>query len=409
MKNEKNKKTLVILAVWLLISCLLLLMFQAHGYYDLGATVFFLLLVYVSLVRFEASLKLKCLLYISVISKLVYAFYLYSNSIILFPDTIGYFRIIDTMFNSDSLSLRSVIRYAGTLHVGYHYVALLVFKAFKTYFAIYMLSIYLFLLSVLMLKTHFTWEFGTSVGTSVFVFLCFSGFMFVFMSNVLKDPLVLFLSSFVLFMYSKFNKNNNALTFILILLGLVHLTLTRIYSGVALALAILVDIIISREIKISTTQTLFIIIAVLSVFLFTPLRAHFDMGIRFVKGISLSPSTLLTIMKSTISFFLSPFFWNMTSELTIYTPLLLDSIFFLVFSPLLINFFIHVIFKKSFRRRLYIYLIPIVTHILTLGIAYETGAVRQRIAVYPMVFIFYVLGLPRKKCENSSDRRKNSG
>ena len=143
--------------------------------------------------------------------------------------------------------------------------------------------------------------------------------------------------------------------------------------------------------------------------MFTPLRAHFDMGIRFVKGISLSPSTLLTIMKSTISFFLSPFFWNMTSELTIYTPLLLDSIFFLVFSPLLINFFIHVIFKKSFRRRLYIYLIPIVTHILTLGIAYETGAVRQRIAVYPMVFIFYVLGLPRKKCENSSDRRKNSG
>ena len=110
MKNEKNKKTLVILAVWLLISCLLLLMFQAHGYYDLGATVFFLLLVYVSLVRFEASLKLKCLLYISVISKLVYAFYLYSNRIILFPDTIGYFRIIDTMFNSDSLSLRSVIR-----------------------------------------------------------------------------------------------------------------------------------------------------------------------------------------------------------------------------------------------------------------------------------------------------------
>jgi hypothetical protein len=109
MKNEKNKKTLVILAVWLLISCLLLLMFQAHGYYDLGATVFFLLLVYVSLVRFEASLKLKCLLYISVISKLVYDFYLYSNRIILFPDTIGYFRIIDTMFNSDSLSLRSVI------------------------------------------------------------------------------------------------------------------------------------------------------------------------------------------------------------------------------------------------------------------------------------------------------------
>ena len=65
----------------------------------------------------------------------------------------------------------------------------------------------------------------------------------------------------------------------------------------------------------------------------------------------------------------------------------------LICSPLILISLYKFIKNKNYRKIMYIYFIPIVLYIFALGTQYGTGAIRQRIAVYPFIVFLCVFEL----------------
>ncbi|WP_195837990.1 glycosyltransferase family 39 protein [Tissierella pigra] len=318
---------------------------------------------------------------------------MYSNNIINFPDTLGYLSVLNKMIISNSISFKHVSNYAGSLQVGYHYLNYFTYKIFNSGFSLYLINIFMYILSILFYHTHLRKRFNNSIATISTVVLTVSMYLTIFTSDILKDSLVLFLSMLSLHIYDKFIdvKKRRLIFFLIIVLG--SLTTTRIYSGVGFAVGILVDFFILQNKKLSIKKLFFFITLIIGLVLISPLKAHFDMGLRFISRINMSSSFVINIISSTITFFLSPLFWNMTTEISVYTPIILDSMFFLIFSPLLLIYLYKFFRYKEYRERMYLYLIPILIHIIALGVEYGKTAIRQKIAVYPFLVLLYVFEL----------------
>ena len=352
-------------------------------------TTLFVLIVYLS----DMGLLLKYFISLNFIFSLLYAYYMYSNYIINFLDTLGYLSDLNRMLNSNNNSLRNVINYAGSLHIGYQYLNYFIFKIFKSEFSLYLVNIIMSKLSIILFYYHLKKRYKRNIAVLTSILLIMSMHLFIFTTNLLKDSLVLFFAMLSLYKYEKYIDNKKILYLISLTIILSFLTMTRIYAGVGIALGILIDYLVANNIKIGKTRVFCFIIIIITLIIVSPLNAYISMGIKFLGNIKLSGSFIIKMLKATISFFLSPVFWNMTKEITIYTPIILDSIFFLIYSPLIFILLLKLIINKNYRKIMCIYYIPILVHILALGIQYETGAIRQKIAVYPFIVFLYVFEL----------------
>lgn len=363
------------------------------GYKDISAIVFFITSFFFILSLSDMNFLLKNLIVLNFLLSFIYSYHIYVNSIINFPDTLGYFNVLSKMINSGSITLAKVTEYAGTLHVGYHYLNYFIFTSFDSEIALYLVNIFMLNISILLFHYHLKGKYSIEVVNITTGLLIMSRYLMIFTSNLLKDSLILFLSMLSLYMYDKYIQERKLRQVLLIAMTLSFLTMTRIYSGVGIAAGILIDYFILNNKRIGRGKILIFIAIIVSLIFISPLNSHMELGIRFLKKIDITFSFFIRIIKSTISFFLSPLFWNMTKELTIYTPIVLDSIFLLLLSPLILNSIYKVARCKDYRKMTYIYYVPILIHILALGTQYDTGAVRQRIAVYPFVILLYVLEL----------------
>ncbi|MGI6165854.1 MAG: hypothetical protein ACOYEN_07710, partial [Limnochordia bacterium] len=251
-ENTSNKKRVGAFVAWIGCSAMAALLLLAQGVYDPSALLFFFALILGVLVFRKMSFRVSYLIIASMLARTYYAYYLYSNGIVLFPDTYGYFQTVRAMLQADSLSFLTVVTYSGTLHVGYYYVAYLALRIFKTDLALYLLNIFLFFLSTLILSDYLEQEFGKGMAKAITVFINLSPFMFLFTSDVLKDSLVLFLAVSSLWAYRRYQCTHWRRYIVSMLMFLSLLTLTRIYSGVGLAVGIMVDFLANRDTKVET-------------------------------------------------------------------------------------------------------------------------------------------------------------
>lgn len=363
------------------------------GYHDISSIFFFVTLFFLILDLSNMEPFLKCFMVLNFVFSFLYSYYMYNNSIINFPDTFGYLSILSKMLNSSNNTLTNVMSYAGSLHIGYEYLNYFVFKIFKSEFSLYLVNILMSKISIIFFYYHLRKRYKRNITILTTILLLMSMQLFVFTTHLLKDSLVLFLSMTSLYIYEKYIEDKKNIYIIALIIFLSFLIMTRIYSGVGLSLGILIDYLVSNNKRFGKIKVFCFILLIIALIIISPLNAHINMGIKFLSSINLSIGFLTKILKSIISFFLSPFFWNMTKELTIYTPIILDSMFFLICSPLILISLYKFIKNKNYRKIMYIYFIPIVLHIFALGTQYGTGAIRQRIAVYPFIVFLYVFEL----------------
>lgn len=383
------------------ISFLILFLLKKTQFNNLGAIVFFTIILVLILRKVDICVELKFILLFSYIFRLMYSYYIYSNDLIRFPDTIGYMNTLDTMIKNEPISYSKVVKYAGTLHVSYHYLNYFLYKMFNTKYALYLGNIFLFFFSILFLHNHLKIKFNSDIAELMILMLTLNTSLYIYTSNILKDSLVLFLCMFSIYSYDRYKRDRKKFFFILLVVGLILLTMSRIYSGVGLILGILIDILMFKKEVINKKNIGVVIVVIVLTMMFTPLKNYFSMGFKFIKRIEISMYTILNFFKAIIAFLFSPFFWNVTKEYTVYSLMTIDSIILLAFSPLLLFFFFSFIRNKEYRRNTYIYIIPILVHILALATAYGTGGHRQKIAVYPFIILFYILGIPSYKlCSN---------
>lgn len=363
------------------------------GYQDISSIFFFAMLFFLIIYLIDIHFLLKCLMILNFILSVVFAYYMHRNNIINFPDTIGYFNVLHKMIGSNSNNLKNVINYAGTLQVGYHYLNYFVFKVFDSKFALYLVNIVMSCISIFFFYYHLKKRYKLRVAIITTALLTISMYLLIFTSHILKDSLVLFLAMTSLHIYDKYIDERKIKQIFVLIIFLCLLIMTRIYTGVGFALGILVDFFVLNNKRLNKVKFLISTVMITGLVLISPINAHINMGWRFVNRIDFSNQFIINIIKSVITLFLSPFFWNMTKEFTIYMPIVLESIFFLIFSPLLLISLYKFIIYKNYRRIMYLYFIPIAVHILALGIQYGKVPVRQKIAIYPFVVFLYVFEL----------------
>lgn len=371
--------------------------------YDVGAMFFFIIIFFYIIYFCKMELLLKCMFIISILLSILYSYYLYTNSIINFPDTIGYLANLNDMLSIESISLKETINLLGSLHVGYQYMNYVIFLLFKSEFALYLMNILMSKLAIMFFYYYLGKRYEKNIKILTTISLLFSVQIFIFTSDLLKDSLVLLLAMLVLYIYEQYLERGSLIYIGFAIILISALTMTRIYSGVGLALGIGMDYLINSKKQIDKFKIFIIGIISILIIIISPLNSYISMGIRFVTNIELSGDLLRTILKTTISFFLSPVFWNTSQISPIYIPILLDSMFFLVFFPLLIFSLYKFATNNTYRKDVYIYILPIFIHVLALGVQYGTGAIRQRIAVYPFIILLYSSEI----CKLVSNIKKN--
>lgn len=394
--NMKNDRYTILLSLYLMVLVVFLGRWMNP---DIGAIVFFIGLTITIINKSNMGNSLKRGLILNFLICIGYAYYVYSNDIINFTDTLGYLDILDLMIKSKNNTLEYVINYAGTLHVGYHYLNYFIFNIFKSKFALYLINISMALFSIIFFYNHISTRFKDTIAKATTFFLIISIYLKIYTSNILKDSLILFLAMISIYLYDKYMETKRLTNIIMLFMMLIFLVMTRIYSGIGISLGLLMDYIILnkdmfkyREVFKDKRLYMFIILIVLLA-VFSPLNLYVKIVLGFISDINISFNSIITIIKSMITFFLSPLVWNMLGELTIYTPIVVDSFFFLIFSPILIRVLYKLIINQKYRKMMYIYIIPSLIHIMALGIAYGKTPSRQKIAVYPFIVLIYMIEL----------------
>src|SRR5690606_18046780 len=171
-------------------------------------------------------------------------FYLYTNgNFYIFPDSYNYIRILNELVKLDTFDFQLVTETAQTLHVGFYYIYLFIYKLFGTELSILLTNTLFTTLSAILVYKILRERFTHKIAFITFILFNLSANMFLFGSFILKDPIVMFLIALSLFLY--LNKNR---MFSAILVAL-FLTSVRIYAGGAIILAIVCDYLIFSSIS----------------------------------------------------------------------------------------------------------------------------------------------------------------
>ncbi|CAH0211633.1 glycosyltransferase family 39 protein [Peribacillus sp. Bi134] len=340
------------------------------------------------------------LIFFGFILRSYYAYTLYTSMFSPFPDSFRYISNLKDLVTVGNLDFYTMESVTGTSQFFYYYLLYFAKYIFETNFSLYLVNIFLFSLSALLFYRIIYSEFGKRISYVSTILVILSANFLLFTSNILKDSLVLFLMILIFHIYKFGNKKHILL--ITLLIGC--LILTRIYAGFSVLAAISFDVIFNRihfkNVLNKVISTLFLIAVVVIVFNFTFLSNYLTLSQEFLSNQSLLGS-ILTIPYGLINMFFAPFPWGVFSgEKTTYSYVQIDSGFALLFSFTLLMFAYKFIKFKSLRKKMYLYLIPIIIHALALGIAYEGGSTRQRIGVYCFIILIFVVGLFYKPNKN---------
>lgn len=338
--------------------------------------------------------------------KSIYAFFMLSTSNYPFVDSLTYLHHLQVMKRDNGIeSFNAVYQVAQSLHVGYHYFIYIIDMIFKHRYALYMSNILMFQsASVLFLNYMDDKKFKDIIINIVIVFMLLSFNMVIFTASILKDSLVLFTVILSLYLYNRHRYHGGRINIILMVLSLIALLLTRIYTCVAIVIALLIDYAINSDIvynKISNLklnkQNIIISILLISISFvivrFTGLWMYVNAILNSMKSaFSDIPDLIIGTIKEIVRTFISPLPWNVLDSLDVYTITAIDSTITMLFIFTLGMLIIKFIKYKGIRKLTLIYIIPIIIQASILGITYDTGSVRQRIGVFLFIPLLYCIG-----------------
>lgn len=321
--------------------------------------------------------------------KLSVIFFLYSSSnVMIFPDSITYVSQLDALIASGKYDFSSVTQMTGTLHVGFHYLLVPIYKLFGNTASIMFFNALLVSIASVLLHSLVRTRFSSRAAVGTFILFSISTNMFLFGSFILRDGLIVFLT--ILSLYIRICYNKMALPILISLL----LVSVRIYSGIGLFVALLVDFLLHREMG-GKKRIWLISLSLISAFILTlsPVsQTYLGAGTRFLTGVA--PLQILAILPVTLAkFFFSPLPWNVTNSENVYQSLAFDSIAISLLSFGLVLFIVKFLQSKQLRLKSYLFLVPIMVHALALGIEYDGDSDRQRSGIFAFLIMFLFVGI----------------
>ncbi|KHF27391.1 hypothetical protein CM49_06660 [Paenibacillus sp. P1XP2] len=340
--------------------------------------------------KFKIELRLKIFAFIVFCSKMILILvYSMKNDIILFPDSFNYILNLNNIINSNNYSMSNLSSIAGTLHIGHYYYMLLPYLTFHTPISIIYTNTLISSFSLLLFYRVFEVDFGRKVSLFTFIFCSFSLNILLFGAAILKDPLVLFLCSLIIYMV----KVRKSPLFIPVLLSVILITI-RIYTGFSLLFAIIFEAFFingkgtNKAVRFISFISIFVIISgVMSL----PIASNYlDLSLGYSSNL-LNQGTVISGIIALFKFYFTPLPWNMVSNFNVYSILLFDTVAFMLLSFSLILFVIKMIRDKTLRGKFTIYIIPILIHALVLGYQYDGDSTRQRIGIF--VYLIVTLGI----------------
>lgn len=304
----------------------------------------------------------------------------------IFPDSLKYIEEINIIISS-SMKIEDVILTIGSLHFGYHYFLIIFSLLFNNSFSFIMGNILLFSIGSLLFYKLINIDFGKRIAFITTFLLLISTNMTLFSVNILKDILVMFLIILSLYLYKK---NKIVIPIIICIL----LFTIRIYAGASLIIALVLDIILIKKIKIN--KKIYLLISLVISFVAVSYLSVFDYFFAnistFFSNFSLI-EIVLSPIRAILKFYFSPLFWNIINGEEGYIILVFDSLFFLFFSFSLILLIVKLIKYRAMRNKILVYLILIVVHAVALGLEYGGASDRQRIGIFGMLILSYVVGI----------------
>lgn len=398
MKLKIKKSNLIIIIIlWLL--CFLIAINAIVGHlHKFIAILFFLMLLLVIAQHLQIP-RIFSLLAISLFLLKVLVLLLPQINLFAFPDSTHYINSLNIMISSDNIGLDSVVKETGTLQIGYYYFIYFIYNLFKCEYAIVVANTFLTSVSCLLFYKIVNSDFGNKISFHTFIASLVSTNLFIFGSFILKDSLVLFLSILALYVYKNHQKQLLAVMLILILICTV-----RIYTGFAIGAGILCDMFFNRHSSIKTRYKVTLVVVGTILFLLIMrinyFKSYFELIVRYeasnslLKLISAVPITLF-------KFYFSPLPWNLLESITIYTFTITDSVIFWLFSFSLLLFIFKIIKYHNLRKKLYIYIIPILVHASVLGVEYGGDSTRQRMGIFLFLILTLTIGANYKNKANA--------
>lgn len=360
---------------------------------------FFVMLFATIANRFKIGRRLKIFTVI-VFSLKVLTIFVYSTSydVVIFPDSFNYIYNLNTIIYSNDFSMTNISNIAGTLHVGHYYLMLLPYWILGTSLSIIYTNTLISTVSLLLFYRVFEAEFGRKTALFTFIFCSFSLNMLLFGGAILKEPLVLFLSSLIIYLV----KVRKAPLYISVLLSIVLITV-RIYAGFAFLLAILFDAAFNTKKRSNKVLKFFSFISVFFVIsgvMSLPMASSYlDLSMNYTTNL-LNPRTILNAFESILKFYFAPLPWNLISDFNAYSILMFDSVAFMLLSFSLLLFIAKLLQDRTLRSKLTFFIIPIIVHALVLGHTYGGDSTRQRSGIFVFLVLTIAIGLFYKKTKD---------
>lgn len=385
-----------------LIPCIIILLYITYIQflkYDNDAVLFFIFFIsFIEIMFLEEYIpnNLKKFLIILFLIKSIISYIIMVKIISPFPDSFLYLDNLEMLREVDSISYNKVTAMVGSLHVGYEYLMVFIDWFFKSMYSHYLTNIFISNISLIYLYKLIKRKFSSDIAFITTILTGLSMTFNIFTVNILKDPMVLFLTILSIYLCDLFfhKEENKRLNFIMFIIFTTILTLTRIYTGFSVFIIFILELIVNQKTqnkgKNSMLIKLLIFFSIILIFII--MKPYVGMLIRsFKKYFKLS--SLFYGAKGIFRMFFSPLPWNMLNRIDIYSPVIIDSTLLLLSSFALIKYVIKCFEYEDLFKNTYMYLVIIITHGVVLGISYDGSSIRQRIAVFPFIILIYLLGI----------------
>lgn len=180
----------------------------------------------------------------------------------------------------------------------------------------------------------------------------------------------------------------------------IFLVSTRIYAGFGIIFGIIIDLILGSNNKFifkfkfskDNFKSLisFVLFVLILLFFNNIWFKYINISLSFLENVNVN---FIKMFKYILSLFFSPLPWNMLNDFSIYTLLVIDSMFFTVFFIAFLYFVFNWISSSKLKKKTAILIVPIIFHTLALSQQYGSGANRQKLGILPFLILFYAIGI----------------
>lgn len=330
--------------------------------------------------------------------------YSMNADIIVFPDSYNYITNLNTVIFSGDYSMENLQSIAGTLHVGHYYYMLIPYLIFGTPLSIIYTNTLITSIGILLFYRVLQTVFGNKIALFTFVVSSFSLNLFLFGGAILKESMVIFLIALIFYMV----KVRKSRVIIPILLSVLLITV-RIYAGVAVLAAVILDVLFINNKRTSLGVKFFsfigIVILIFGIISLPAAQSYLELSSQYATGL-FNLGTITSSITSVLKFYFAPLPWNVLYDFNIYSILIFDTFLFMLLSIFLILFTLKFLRFKELRKKLIIFLVPIIIHAVVLGHTYGGDSTRQRSGIFIFLILTIAVGLFYK---NKKDDISKSG